>query len=109
MESSFSFIDPLSDFDTSNPLHPEARQYPGKTGNGKDCVLIDNTGKALPADECLAILDSLVASQLFGFRSMSAQGGSTIDLERRESTHIQIGDDLYRLIIFRYEARIENF
>ena len=109
MDPSFSFIDPLSDFDTSNPLHENARHYPGKTANGKDCILIDNTGKDLPAEECRVILDLLIDSQLFGFRSLSAQGGSTIDLERRESTHIQVGDDLYRLIIFRYEARIENF
>ncbi len=109
MDSSFSFVDPLSDFDTSNPLHPDAREYPGKTQQGKECRLIDNTGKCLPVEDCHDLLAALIENQLFGFRSLSAQGGDTISLDRRESSHIQIGDDLYRLVVFRYEARIENF
>ena len=109
MESSLPLPDPNISFDQENPLRPAAVRYLANTPQGKSCCLIDNTGCHLPEQECRDILDALIENQLFGFRTLSAQGGDTIDLARRESSHIQIGEQLYRLIVYRYEARIENF
>lgn len=103
------FIDPNADFDENNPLRDDAVIYSGVTKRGKACELVDNTGCDLDAAECQDILDSLIENEVFGFRTFSANGGETISLDRRESTHVQVGDDLYRLIVFRYQARIENF
>ena len=108
--SEFSeFIDPNADFDESNPLRPDAVRLQGTTKRGKPCELIDNTGDSLPQRELRDVLDALIENEVFGFRTLSASGGETINLDRRESSHIQIGDNLYRLIVFRYEARLEKF
>ncbi len=109
MSDTSQFVDPNADFDENNPLRGDAVHYPGNTKRGKACELVDNTGCALAPDECRDILASLIENDLFGFHPFSANGGATISLERRESTHVQVGDDLYRLIVFRYQARIENF
>ncbi len=103
------FVDPAANFDENNPLHADAVHYTGINLHGKPCSLIDNSGLRLPPEECRDILTSLIENDLFGFHTLSASGGDTISLDRRESTHVQIGDDLYRLIIFRYQARIELF
>jgi len=103
------FVDPNADFDENNPLRADAVHYPGATKRGKACELVDNTGQQLDAAQCRDILNGLIEHDVFGFRTLSASGGETISLERRESTHVQVGDDLYRLIVFRYQARIENF
>lgn len=108
--SDFSeFYDPSADFDELNPIRPDAARLQGKTLKGKPCELIDNTGEGLPRDELQSILDGLIEADVFGFRTLSAAGGDRIDLDRRESSHIQVGENLYRLIVFRYEARIESF
>lgn len=109
MDSSFPFIDPNAKFDVNNPLLECTRLYHGNTSHGKLCTLIDNTGLDLPEAECRDILTGLIANDLFGFRSLSPQGGDTIQMDRRESSHVQVGAELYRLIVFRYEARIELF
>jgi hypothetical protein len=106
---SSQFVDPLADFDQLNPLHPQALIVTGTTPKGRPCRLIDNTGLRLPAETLQALLTDLAQADLFGFRSLSANGGDTLNLDRRESSHIQIGDDLYRLIVYRYEARLELF
>ena len=103
------FVDPNANFDENNPLRADAKEYNGQNRHGKKCILVDNTGKNLVADECVAILASLIENDAFGFRTLSANGGDRISLDRRESTHVQVGDDLYRLIVFRYQARIELF
>lgn len=72
-------------------------------------MLIDNTGDALPHAELQQILSSLIESESFGFKTLSATGGDAIRLERRESSHVQIGAKLYRLILYRFEARLEPF
>lgn len=109
MSDTSQFVDPNADFDENNPLRDDAVYYPGNTKRGKACELVDNTGCALAPDECKDILAELIENDLFGFHPFSANGGETISLDRRESTHVQVGDDLYRLIVFRYQARIENF
>lgn len=103
------FVDPNADFDESNPLRPDAVRVQGQTSKGRPCELIDNTGRQLPREELEGILGALIENEVFGFRTLSAAGGDKIDIDRRESTHVQVGDDLFRLIVYRYQARIENF
>lgn len=108
--SDFSeFVDPNANFDELNPIREDAVRVTGLTKRGKECVLLDNTGKKLPVEEMQDILNGLIENEIFGFRTLSPAGGGTIDIDRRESTHVQICDDIYRLIVLRYEARIENF
>lgn len=109
MDNPGSFVDPHANFDENNPLRDDAIHYRANNKHNKACSLIDNTGKQLNADECREILATLIDNDIFGFRTLSAGGGDTISLDRRESTHVQVGEDLYRLIVFRYEARIEMF
>ncbi|MBI2311609.1 MAG: hypothetical protein HYU77_03805 [Betaproteobacteria bacterium] len=97
------------DFDALNPLRPDAVRVEGLTRNGKPCVLVDNTGDRLPLGELRDILQGLIAQEAFGFKVLSPSGGGTLDLDRRECAHIQIGERLYRLLVYRFEARIEPF
>lgn len=103
------FVDPNADFDENNPLRPDAVRIQGNTKRGKLCELINNTGEQLPQNELQDILDALIENEAFGFTTLSANGGDTINLDRKESSHIQIGENLYRLIVYRYTARIEKF
>lgn len=100
---------PIESFEQHNPLRENARRLAGCTLRGKPCSLLDNSGDALPESELALILDSLIQQDKFGFKPRSNLGASAINLERREASHIQIGEKLYRLIIFRFEARIEPF
>lgn len=109
MSDTSPFVDPDADFDACNPLRPDAVRVSGVTRRGKGCVLIDNTGLALQQEELHAILAGLIEKDAFGFRPLSSSGSNMLDMNRRESGHIQIGDALYRLIVHRYEARIEKF
>ncbi len=102
-------IDPEDTFEQHNPLREDAKRFAGLTLRGKPCVLIDNTGANLPEAELLLILRTLIDAQQFGFKPRSSVGGNALAIDRRESTHIQIKDQLYRLVIYRFEARIENF
>jgi hypothetical protein len=97
------------DFDAWNPLRPDAARLAGTTRRGKPCELVDNTGRALPREELQALLDALIEADAFGFALVSPKGGTTLDLERRESAHVQIAGELYRLLVYRYEARLEPF
>jgi hypothetical protein len=102
-------FDPTGDFDALNPLRADSVRVRGTTRRGKPCELIDNTGESLPRAELESILAALIAEDAFGFNIASAKGGHTLDLERRESAHIQLGEKIYRLLVYRYEARIEPF
>ena len=109
MDNNSQFVDPNANFDENNPLREDAVHYSEMNARGKKCELIDNTGENLDPAECREILKSLLENDVFGFRTLSASGGDTIKLDRRESTHVQVGDNLYRLVVFRYQARIELF
>ncbi len=109
MDAPHPDFDPPAHFDDANPLRPDARYYRQNDASGKPCTLIDNTGDALPEAECQAILQALIENRRFGFRSLSAQGGDAIRLDRREASHVQVGETLYRLVIWRHEARLEPF
>lgn len=100
---------PPANFDTVNPLRADAVRIAGTTRTGRPCELIDNTGRALPRDELGALLDALIEADRFGFAVLSAKGGNTLSLARQEAAHVQIGGELYRLLVHRYRARIEPF
>ncbi|MHB1951005.1 MAG: hypothetical protein ACYCQK_05970 [Acidiferrobacteraceae bacterium] len=93
--------------------------HPGKPGtnprivqgiahNGRPCRIVDNTG-TVDEKDLRNVLETLIADHRFGMGGLSAKGGTTIPIGRGESTHIQFGDRLYRILLFPYEARIEVF
>lgn len=81
----------------------------GATSRGKPCELINNSGDHLPEGELRDILNRLIGQDVFGFKPLSAAGGDTLELDAPVAAHIQIGGHLYRLIVHRYQARIEKF
>jgi hypothetical protein len=99
----------IPEFEAANPLRPGATHLSGTTRRGKTCVLIDNSGDRLPGAELQGILDALIREDRFGFATATASGGTTLDLARRYGAHIQVDGRLYRLIVYRYQARIEPF
>lgn len=92
----------------STPINEHAVVVEGRTHNGKECRVVDNTG-TVPRAELEAFLDALVENQRFGLGGISATGGNTIKLGEPELAHVQFGETLYRLILMPYEARIERF
>lgn len=100
---------PPGEFDRLNPIRPDATRVTGVTRRGRTCELLDNSGAGLSPAELREVLDALIAQDRFGMAMTSAAGGSTLDLERREVGHIQIGERLFRLLLRRYTARIEPF
>jgi len=100
---------PPGEFDRLNPIRPDATRVTGVTRRGKACELLDNTGAGLSIEALQEVLEALIAQDRFGMAMTSAAGGSTLDLARREVGHIQIGDDLFRLLLHRYTARLEPF
>lgn len=96
-------------YDTLNPLRPDAVRLAGTTRRGRPCALVDNTGAGLPHAELAALLDALIAADRFGFALASSGGGESLPLERRDFGHVQVAGGLYRLLVHRYEARLEPF
>jgi hypothetical protein len=96
-------------YDTLNPLRPDAVRVAGTTRRGKPCELVDNTGRGLPRDELAALLQALVDADRFGFSLASAGGGAALPLDRRDFAHVQVAGELFRLIVHRYHARLEPF
>ncbi len=94
---------------TPDPLRPDAVRVEGATRRGRPCALVDNTGDALPRAELESLLADLVAADAFGFRAASAAGGDTLDLDAPQAAHVQIAGRLYRLLVHRFEARLEPF
>mgnify|MGYP000399784114 CR=1 FL=1 len=79
----------------------------GTTHNGKSCKIIDATG-TLSHDTLQGLLNDLIKKRSFGLSGYS-QDGQTIKLNQARFSHIQIQNQLYRLILLPYEARIEKF
>jgi len=100
---------PPGEFDRLNPIRPDATRVTGVTRRGRACELLDNTGAGLAVEDLRDVLEALIAQDRFGLAMASAAGGSTLDLDRREVGHIQIGDRLFRLLLHRYSARLEPF
>lgn len=90
------------------PISPEAVILEGVAHNGKACRIVDNTGR-VPRAELDSLLAQLIEGRHFGLGGMSAAGSNAIRLGAPEFTHVQLGDDVYRLILLPYEARIEAF
>jgi hypothetical protein len=102
------FVDPLAPCPVEGEIRPGATVIEAVAQNGKPCRIIDNTGKVDPR-ELRDVLDMLVREKKFGIGALSAKGGNTIALNRPSTTHVQFGDELFRMLLFAYEARIEPF
>jgi hypothetical protein len=90
------------------PPAPGATIVESVAHNGKPCRVVDNTG-TIARVELERLLVDLVESRQFGVRGLSAKGGNTIRLGEPEFTHMQFGDQMYRMLLFPYEARLEAF
>lgn len=88
-------------------LTPEAITVERANSNGKTCQLIDNTGTIAQSmlDE---LLTQLIQDKQFGINAISSTDG-VLNIDKPRLSHIQIDESLYRLILFRYQAVIENF
>ena len=78
------------------------------TYHGREVRLTDRTGSA-PEDELRQILDALVREGKFGLAGLSNAGSGSIEIGAPEGAHVQIGDELYRLMVTGYEAYIDKF
>ncbi|WP_018871273.1 hypothetical protein [Thioalkalivibrio sp. ALgr3] len=87
---------------------PDATIIEGTAHNGKPCRVVDNTG-TIPRGELEQLLEDLIRDKRFGLTALSATGSSEIRLGEPQFTHLQMGDDLYRFLLFPYEARLEAF
>jgi hypothetical protein len=90
------------------PPAPGATIVESVAHNGKPCRVVDNTG-TIARVELERLLVDLVETRQFGVRGLSAKGGNTIRLGEPEFTHMQFGDQMYRMLLFPYEARLEAF
>lgn len=104
-------MDPSSDpqdFFQANPLSSRAIVLEGIAHNGKSCRIVDNTG-TVPFTELRSLLDELIDDGRFGITGRSMSGDGRMLIGAPDFTHIQLGDKVYRFILFPYEARIEAF
>jgi len=100
--------DPNRRFDAQNPIDSKAVILEGVTHNGRICRLVDNTG-GIGRAALGELLDTLIRERRFGGGGLSPKGGNAITIGAPQYGHIQLGDQLYRLLVFPYEARIERF
>ena len=89
-------------------LRPDAVIIEGTAHNGKPCRVVDNTGE-VSRDRLEGLLRELIEQRQFGLRGISQGGEDRISIGGPRFTHVQLGDTLYRLLLFPYEARIEKF
>ncbi|SIT72087.1 hypothetical protein SAMN05216526_1570 [Ectothiorhodosinus mongolicus] len=97
--------------DRTSPFDPApegATVIEGKTTSGKPCRIVDSTA-SVDQKELKALLDELIAQRRFGLFSVSMAGSDTISLGEPQFAHIQLQDEVYRLILTPNEARIEAF
>ncbi|MGE4531041.1 MAG: hypothetical protein AB7C98_06950 [Acidithiobacillus sp.] len=90
------------------PVRADAIIIEGQTKRGKVCKVVDNTTTVLRSD-LQALLNDLIEQELFGPSGLSMAGGNTISIGTPQSAHVQLGDNIYRMIVVGYEARIEEF
>lgn len=102
------FIDPNAACPGPDSIRPDAIIVEGRTLSGRPCRIIDNTCSIQRAD-LVEVLEGLISERRFGVAALSPHGGTVLAIGRPNSTHIQFGDTLYRLLLFPYEARIETF
>ncbi|MGA7801990.1 MAG: hypothetical protein WCC36_14385 [Gammaproteobacteria bacterium] len=97
-----------ADGDSDSAANPGAVVVEGVTRTGKPCRVVDNTG-SVECSELEGLLADLIEQDRFGIRGMSAAGENTVTLGAPVFTHIQLGGQVYRLLVLPYEARIERF
>ncbi|WP_298172741.1 hypothetical protein [Acidithiobacillus sp.] len=90
------------------PLRSDAVILEGMTKRGKPCRLIDNTVSA-PREELAALLNDLIEQEHFGPSGLSMAGSNTISIGTPQSAHVQLGENIYRMIVVDYAARLEVF
>ena len=90
------------------PLRSDAVILEGMTKRGKPCRLIDNTVSA-PREELAALLNDLIEQEHFGPSGLSMAGSNTISIGTPQSAHVQLGENIYRMIVVDYAARLEAF
>ena len=90
------------------PPAPGATIIESVAHNGKPCRIVDNTG-TIARVELERLLVDLVEMRQFGVRGLSSKGSNTIRLGEPEFTHMQFVDQIYRMLLFPYEARLEAF
>ena len=103
-----SIVDSLRRFADQHPIEPGAIIVDGRMDNGHACRLIDNTGNIDPGT-LKELLDLLVSEKRFGGAGLSPAGGNAVTIGTPQCGHIQVGEVLYRLLVFPYEARIDRF
>ncbi len=102
------FVDPQATPPGAADIRADATIIEGVAHNGKPCRIVDNTA-SVPEHELEALLAQLIEDKRFGLGGMSVAGGSRIAIGEPQGTHLQIGSELYRILLFPYEARIEPF
>ena len=99
---------PIEEEDGLPPLRSDAVILEGMTKRGKPCRLIDNTVSA-PREELAALLNDLIEQEHFGPSGLSMAGSNTISIGTPQSAHVQLGENIYRMIVVDYAARLEVF
>ncbi len=99
---------PIEEEDGLPPLRSDAVILEGMTKRGKPCRLIDNTVSA-PREELAALLNDLIEQEHFGPSGLSMAGSNTINIGTPQSAHVQLGENIYRMIVVDYAARLETF
>lgn len=102
------FVDPAAPPPSPADIRPDAVIIEGVAHNGKPCRIVDNTASVDP-EQLHALLQELIEQRRFGLGGLSVAGGNRIAIDEPLGGHIQLGDELYRLLLFPYEARIEPF
>lgn len=99
---------PIEEENGLPPLRSDAVILEGMTKRGKPCRLIDNTVSA-PREELAALLNDLIEQEHFGPSGLSMAGSNTISIGTPQSAHVQLGENIYRMIVVDYAARLEAF
>lgn len=99
---------PIEEENGLSPLRSDAVILEGMTKRGKPCRLIDNTVSA-PREELAALLNDLIEQEHFGPSGLSMAGSNTISIGTPQSAHVQLGENIYRMIVVDYAARLEAF
>jgi len=108
MADSTDFVDNSAPAPAQGEISPDATIVEGVAHNGKPCRVVDNTASVAPG-ELRALLEDLIRDRRFGLQGLSVAGSDRISIDQPIGTHIQLGSDIYRILMFPYEARIERF
>ncbi|MEJ2509211.1 MAG: hypothetical protein P8009_06995 [Gammaproteobacteria bacterium] len=102
------FVDDAAPPPAPGEIRADATIIEGVAHNGKPCRIVDNTASVDPT-ELRELLDTLIRDRRFGLQGLSVAGSDRISIDQPIGTHIQLGEDIYRILMFPYEARIERF